>query len=413
LAFCLLAFTLLVVRPQIGRMTHGFVGYYTASRLMWQGDLTAQAYDDEWFSQQVMDLLGEPIGEILTPTIPTVAWVTLPLVGMPPQTARDSWIWLNLAFLLISLALILVALCHRPANVRFAPLAAGLMFVALLSPAVHENFRLGQGFVFFLIFYGLAFLGLVTGRDWLLGIALGLMMVLKTVGIFLWLIPLLTGRWRALLWGGGTILAVMVGSLPWIGPDTWLAYGRAIADFGRSPSLAVTAFQTTTGFFNHLFHFDPTWNPAPLVNVPLLATWLPLLVLFGLLGVTVWLGRSAPAPMLFAALVPLSTILLPKAEEYHFVFFLLPAAILGHDWLARQALDKPDWRQATLLVAALLFLLLPVPYESSRLTAGGLAFLAYPRLYSGLLLWLLAIWRMVETKSRITDHALRSNGVYS
>jgi hypothetical protein len=248
---------------------------------------------------------------------------------------------------------------------------------------------------------------LVTGRDWLLGMALGLMMVLKTVGIFLWLIPLLTGRWRALVWGGGTILAVMAGSLPWIGPDTWLAYGRAIANFGRSPTLAVTAFQTTTGFFNHLFHFDQTWNPSPLLNAPLLAIWLPLLTLLGLLGITLWFGRSAPAPVLFAALVPLSTILLPKAEEYHFVFFLLPFAILGHDWLARYAVEEADWRQAALLMTALLLFLAPIPYESSRLTAGGLALLAYPRLYSGLLLWLLAIWRMSETTSRITHHPSR------
>jgi hypothetical protein len=377
-------------------MTHGFIGYYTAARLMWQGELTAQAYDDEWFSQQTMALAGEPIGEILTPTIPTVAWVALPLIGLSLQAARDSWIWLNLAFLLISLALILITVRHlQPAELPLTPFAVGLFLAALLAPPVHENFRIGQAFLFFLIFYGLAFYGLVTGRDWLLGMALGLMMVLKTVGIFLW------------LWGGGTILAVMVGSLPWIGLDTWLAYGRAIADFGRSPSLAVTAFQTTTSFFNHLFYSDPLWNPAPLWNAPLLATLLPLLALLGLLGVTIWLGRSAPAPLLFAALVPLSTILLPKAEEYHFVFFLLSFAILGHDWLARYTAGQHDWPQATLFIAALFLLLAPIPYESSRLSAGTLALLAYPRLYSGLLIWLLAVCRMRDTQRRIAYSVLR------
>jgi hypothetical protein len=32
-----------------GSVTHGFVSYYTASRLLVSGELGPQAYDDRWF----------------------------------------------------------------------------------------------------------------------------------------------------------------------------------------------------------------------------------------------------------------------------------------------------------------------------------------------------------------------------
>lgn len=396
------------VQPATGRMTHGFIAYYTAAWLLREGELGPQAYDDEWFSQQVQDILNQPIGEILTPSVPTMAWLALPLTGLSPQAARDTWIWFNLLLLAAGTALLLASLYQIQAHDLGPPLSTlhrrGITFLvilaALLSPAVAENFRIGQAFILFFALYSLSLYGLASGRNWLAGIALGLVFGLKSVGVFLWLCWLAQRRWSVLLWGVATILLIALLSLPWIDPDTWLAYGQSVIRFSRSPTLAVTAYQTTPGFFAHLFRADPVWNPTPLIHWPLLAAIPPAVVAILAIGVTVWLGRRAPAPLFFAALVPLSTILLPAAEEHHFVFLLLPAAVLLNDLLLHPPVGKWAWFDWLTLGAAVLSFMVPFPYEHPLLNPGWLALLAYPRLYGAWLIWIVAVHRMASTRNQ-------------
>lgn len=386
LLFLLLWFGYRVVRPTLGQMTHGFIGYYTASYLLLGGQFGPQVYDDAWFSQQVNELVPQNIGEILTPTVPAVAWLTLPLAWLPPQLARDSWIWLNVLFLGLLLVLLPAV---RPQAWQPAGRNVSLLLVAfvLLCPAVAANFRLGQGFIFFSLLHLVCVLGALKGWDGPAGASLGLGFGLKTVGLFLWLFPLVQKRWKVLGWGLAFVLGIVILGWPWIGGQVWLAYGRAILNFSGSASIAVTPYQTTAGFFSHLFRPDTLWNPAPLANLPWLATVLTILATGGALVVTGWVGRLAPAGLFLAALIPLSTILLPKAEEYHFVLLLIPAAIL----LAYP--QKLATKPKVLLIAAIALLMLPIPYWHPALSAGWLALLAYPRLYSGWLFWLAAIYQ--------------------
>lgn len=375
-----------VVKPTLGQMTHGFIGYYTASYLLLQGQFGPQVYDDSWFSQQANELVPQDIGEILTPTVPAVAWLMLPLAWLPPQTARDSWIWLNVLFLGLMMALLPTVRpqAWQPAQQNGSFLLLGLI---LLCPAVAANFRLGQGFIFFTLLYLLCLLGVLRRRDGPAGVSLGVGFGLKTVGIFLWLFPLLQKRWLMLAITIATLFGIVLLGWPWIGGEVWLAYGRAILNFSGSASLAVTPYQTTAGFFSHLFRPDSFWNPNPIANLPWLATTLTVLFTLGSLTITVWVGRAAPAGLLFAALVPLSTILLPKAEEHHFVFLLIPAAIL----IASH--EKSATMPSLLFVAAITLLMVPIPYWHPSLSSGWLALLAYPRLYSGWLFWLAAIYQ--------------------
>ena len=64
-----------------GSITHGFVSYYTASRLLVTGELGPQAYDDRWFGAYVQDLTHSSVREIFTPNPPTMALMALPLAG--------------------------------------------------------------------------------------------------------------------------------------------------------------------------------------------------------------------------------------------------------------------------------------------------------------------------------------------
>src|SRR6185436_16009172 len=74
-----------------GSMTHGFVAYYAASRLLVSGQLGPIAYDDRWFGEKVQQFTAGSVREIFTPNPPTMALMALPVAGLDPQAARMIW----------------------------------------------------------------------------------------------------------------------------------------------------------------------------------------------------------------------------------------------------------------------------------------------------------------------------------
>ncbi|MCB0167612.1 MAG: DUF2029 domain-containing protein [Anaerolineae bacterium] len=377
--------------PAWGAVTHGFVGHYTAARLLISGDFGPAVYDDDWFAGQVQTYTGPAVYEIFTPNLPTVALLALPLAGLPPQVARDAWLVVSLAALLATCGVLVgVGL-----GLGQSPEASGwILLVGLIAllPAVGANLAVGQTYLVLGGLLALALLGLVYRRDGLVGGSLGLAFILKTSGLFLWVVPLLHGRWRVLLWGGGTILLVAVFSLPWLGFDTWLAYPAAVSAFSRRGALAVPAYQTTTGLLTHLFSYDPQWNPAPVKPWPFLANVLPSLIRVVSLGATIWIGRRSDSARLFAALLPLTIVLLPVAEEYHFVLLLSSIFVVTTD-LLRRPVETAAGRIAWLaLGVALLLLIAPIPFKSTGWAIGWWALVAYPRLYGAWLVWAVALW---------------------
>ncbi len=382
------------VVPANERMVRGFAAYYTASVLLAQGKLGPQSYNNQWFTEQVHAEVDQSVDEILAPTLPTVSLVAMPLIFMPPQAARDVWTWLNFFVLLAALGL-LTAVFRQPDQAQQpAPRWLTLAALAFMFPPVAANFHEDQAIILFFCLFVIALWSLIKGQDWLAGTALGLAFILKTTGFSLWLLLLVHRRWKAVAWGGIAVVAVLALSLPWIGLDTWQAYLRAVGDVTNSPIRAVTAYQTTAGFFTHLFHFDPVWNPAPVSHQPALAFILTTSITLLALAVTIWHGRKASVLTFFAALVPLSVILLPVAEEHHFIVMLISIFVLVDNLLKfprKGGFYRLEW---LLLSSAIILLVSPIPYENSGLSAGWPALLAYPRLYGGWLIWLVAVWRM-------------------
>src|SRR4051812_35118120 len=87
-----------------GSTTHGFVSYYTASRLLVDGRLGPNAYDDRWFGDAVQQLTSSNVREIFIPTPPTMALMALPLVKMDAQSARAVWLGASLAAFIAGVA---------------------------------------------------------------------------------------------------------------------------------------------------------------------------------------------------------------------------------------------------------------------------------------------------------------------
>jgi len=182
--------------------------------------------------------------------------------------------------------------------------------------------------------------------------------------------------------------AVVLVTLPWIGIEAWVAYVSHLPHLATMPERTVTAYQTVTSLFGHLFVYHPTWNPAPLVHCPLLAQALTVGLIGGSLVLSARYARRSPdlAPALFAALLASNV---PVAEGHHYLL-VLPSLLVAawHAW--RSTLDWRAW--AVLLVVALL-IGTPLPYRSAHLQAGWLALLAYPRVYGAYLLWAWLGWQ--------------------
>src|SRR5213080_4049587 len=100
----LLLFIWWVALPAATRPTHGFSAYYTAARLVLEGQDPARFYDDDWFREQTVRLGFAGAEDIYNVNPPTAALLLLPLAGLTPQVARAVWTGLNLLFLGLALA---------------------------------------------------------------------------------------------------------------------------------------------------------------------------------------------------------------------------------------------------------------------------------------------------------------------
>jgi len=366
-----------VALPAARATTNGFAAYYTASHLLaHQPGSLRDAYDDAWFAARVEEAGIAGVHDIMNVQPPTMSLLVLPLAWLPPAPARATWVAFSLLLLPAGLFLLARALALPDRWVLWAfPLC-------LLYAPVAENLRLGQGYAWLFFLLCLLYWSLLGGRRRVAGAALGLMLVVKTAGAWLW--PLLAwGRsWRAVLWGVLVAAGLALATLPWIGIEAWAAYASHLPNLATMPERTVTAYQTVTSLFGHLFLYHPTWNPAPVVHCPLLATALTLGVLGGSLALSARYARRSPALSL-ALCAALLVTNAPVAEGHHYLL-VLPSLLVAawHAW--RCGLDWRAW--AALLVAALLTGA-PLPYGSARLQAGWLAILAYPRVYGAYLLW--------------------------
>ncbi|CAG0945076.1 hypothetical protein ANRL1_02115 [Anaerolineae bacterium] len=396
LVLLLLAFLLFIARtfwPARFATVHGFPLYYTAGWLYATGQWGLAAYDDEWFGDRVESFTQNGVREIYAPGPPLLPVFFALLAGLDLAGARDVWAWLNLLMLLAAAWLIVDAL-SRFEGPAWRAASAGF---ALLATPVHEHFRLGQAYILLLLLFALAFWLMQHQHEAPAGIALGMALATKLSGLPLWLT--LLARYQRRMTFTAVVTAGLLGviGLVVMGLPTWLAFLRTLIErLTDYPLVAVTAFQSTSGFFHHLFAYDALWNPEPIWSQPWLAFGLTWLVFAGTVIATLRRARRAVFDLAFAAGLTLSVILLPLAEEYHYVLLVLPIAVM----LAR-VLRQPYHVIDLAWLAAILFLIgWPLRYQTSGLSHGWLALLAYPRLYGGWLLWLWFMRRMNIERSQ-------------
>jgi hypothetical protein len=352
-----------------------FGAHYTLARLLADGADLARTYDDAWFAGQTGRFTPGVTDINVNP--PTTALVLLPLAGLEYTGARIAWTALSLVLLVVTVGWLL-----REVRLPW-PWALGFVALTLAYQPLAANFHVANVYVLLLALATAAWHGYRSGNEVVLGIALGLMLVIKLAGGLLWVLVLSERRWRALAWGAATVATLVLGSLPWVGVGAWRADATALAAAATRPERAVTAYQSVTGLFRHLFAPDPVWNPGPLLDAPgvaLLGSWVALLAL---IGASLWVARLRPRDdRVFAAFVIAGVVASPLSLDYTYTMLLLSSAI-AFAW----ALERRSPMVWVLLAAAVLPVAADLPYRSPRLDHGTWALLAYPKLYGALLLW--------------------------
>ena len=365
-----------------GSITHGFVAYYTASKLLVTGQLGPLAYDDAWFGEMVRRVTASNIREIFTPNPPTMALMALPIVWLSAQPARAVWL---LASLLAFIAGVAALVRHQGLRNRDVP--APVLMLMLLAPAVFSNLRVGQGYLIVFALFAAAVVQLARRRDALAGVALGVLLGLKTAGTALVAVLLVQRRWRALIVAGVTAAGLALAVTPFIDWSMWWMYPNVVSEFVQRPSGSVTAYQTTLSLFRHLCIADPTWNPSPAASCGAIAFLVPSAILATALALTLWSVFRAPESEAgLAAGATLSLLALPASAEVHFVLLGVPLAIVRLGGVE------------LLVIAALL--IVPLEWTAERFTVGWWALLAYPRLYAAWLLWAACIRDLSGAKMR-------------
>lgn len=384
----LLAYVLLASAWQT---THGFISYYAAARLLFEGRLGPAAYDDAWFGKYVQDITGTGVLEIFIPNPPMMALMAAPLAWLGPHTARVIWL---LASLTAAAAVAFALLRHRESMHGRLSIAIGL--VMLLNPAMLANLRTGQGYLFVFAMLGGAALSLINGRDRFAGVLLGLAFALKSAGLPLLILVVWMRRWTAIKLALVSFAIAAALTAPFVESAMWIRYPSAVAEFVERPASSTTAYQTTLSLFRRWCVADPRWNPHPAAECAPVAYVAPGLLIIGALAATLAAARRSRVHLWVAAGLCLSELSLPIAAEPHFMLFAAALALL------------PIGRVSLAVFAALY--LIPLAYTAEVFTDGWRVVFAYPRLYAAWLLWAIAFAAMLRLAPASDARAERSAG---
>lgn len=391
LALIVLVFIFRVAVPSAKQLSHGYLSYYVAAQALRSGEPARRLYDDPWFAAQVMRVSSGQITDIYLANPPTVAVAWLPLSYLSVREARKVWIATSVACLGISIWLIATQL-----TLPGTPwLLTALCAIFLLGAPTREQFHTGQMYALVLLLHVIGWRAYVRQRHLTTGLALALAMVLKISGWPIGLLMIGRRRWSALCWAGATAAAAGLLTLPWVGVEAWKTFLlEAVPLTLHRGAASLTAYQDTTGFWQHLFRYDAALNPHPLTNAPNIAT---LLTIVTIVGACYALLRSrCAAGDGFVAAVALTELASPVAEQYHYVVLLLPLAVLCQKAWARRSMTLG----AVVLMTTFL-MVGPIDYKAAHPNWDVLQ--NYPRLIGGWILFVaLLLPQRAEPSSRVS-----------
>lgn len=366
-----------ILYPTSQTITHGFAAYYSAARLLREGQLTEQVYEPDYFRPIVQTDSHDQADDIYNANPPTTSLMFWPLSFFTIETARVIWTIINALMLWAGLALLTLMYATPP---RWPALATLFSLGMLFQPAL-ETIRYGQAYLLMFLLLVITVAALARQRYFWAGLALTLTLLLKTAGWALLPLLLWQKRWLALMWLFGLVGLALIVMWPILPPALWSHYWHTLQEILNSSQLCVPAYQTTRSILCQLLVFDPTWSQTSLVNLP----WLAGTIFIALAGLTFWvmlvLSSHNPTATLLAALA-WGVMVAPLGEQYHHTVMLIPLS-----WLVLRWHNLSRYGQIILLVAVI-FYILPLPASPPLISKMGGLFLTYLRVYGAWLVWL-------------------------
>jgi hypothetical protein len=387
-AIVLLLFRLvwMYVIPGWNVMTTDFPNYYTAAWAVRHGDPVVDLYDPHWFEleKNKAGLEGPPaLFSVFPPFSAMVMW---PLSGLSPMNAKRAWIVVSAVSLVLA-----IVLTARMASLSIAETA----LVGLLAgDALGNNFLLGQVYVplTLLIVAAIYFKDRI---PWIAGAATGLTVVTKIFPAWLMLYFAATRRWRAFIWsiaGVGFWTSVGILAMGWAPHRTFIAEALPRLLQGDLQDPYNVRWNTLAALLKRMFVAEPGWNPAPLVDVPVLSFFIAAAIGFSVLVITLRMlhrnscedPRVGPLVEWGAAATAMSLMSAGQSSYQHFMLFPAFAGAFGY--------FKNTTARVITAVAFALICSNVMGAPGQRWNAGWAMLLAFPRAYLLAVCWIVALF---------------------
>ena len=364
-------------------VTHGFVMYYTYSRMLLEGASFEQAYSYTDFNRRIQSYGIEGIRDMPN-NPPTTALALLPVAWLPPVEAKAAWTVLSLVLFAIGLYAMLRAYKVKGVDVRMWSVLA----LAFLWHPIYDGIAFGQ--IYFMLFslFMVAAWAIADTREGLAGSLAGVAFLLKGYGIIpaIWF-ALRRHRKAASAFALTVVIGILV-TLPFVHLASWERFANGVvAGLGSRPTDAHVAYQTVNSLLFHLFTFDPQWLPNPLTVFPVfLVTIVSYSINLSLVVIVLIRSRSTSSRervLGFSAAIAVSVVTAPLAEEYHFLLLLPLVVGLLLEFLDRWVAKSRQYGLNAIFLVSVLVLALPLRYKTLQEFAFPLILLAYPKLYAG------------------------------
>lgn len=385
---------------KIPELTYGFAAYYSSSRMVLEGADYSKSYNFEYFNSKIKEY-GFGDVQDMPNNLPTTSFVMLPLAWMSAQHAKIIWGMFSVLLFVLSIRILL-----KLFEIKLTGFT-GLAFTSLcfLFYPAYRNIALGQIYILLLFLFTLSMYFIKQNKNKASSLAIALAFVFKGYGALVSLWLLARKKIKAFIAFTLFISIIFFISILVHGLDSWNAYINAVPQaLLQNPASSVTAYQNIGGFFKHLFVFDKQWSPYPLIDLPAEAVLIftgiiTLIIIYLFIRKNYDIGDKTNLSLIsYAAILGVSVITAPLAEEYHYVLFLPLIAGLAKILFYDIDSIKKIKPAHIVFIIAVIIMALPLDYKLLQNSHFPVYLLAYPKLYAGITL--LMIFLIINKKSQ-------------
>src|ERR1700722_1370930 len=392
--------------PGWRHLNSDFRNYYVVARLYREGYPLERVYEWIWFQRHADHSgIGQSLVSYIPLTLPS-ALVVSPLSSLPALQAKRYWLLANLAFLALTLLLLI-------GSTKLGPQRVGLLMFLAVVP-LSSNFFFGQMHVLVLLLLTLAAWLHLKERPFTSGLTLAVATALKIYpGLFL-IFFLVKKQWRAAAGlAVGTGAAVLL-SIHLFGMDACRVYAREVLPFalrGQIVDPYNVAWGSLSALLAGLFIYEPELNPSPAAHLPWLYALLYSLILAFICAVFVWAmgcGRTkdqSRVKLEWASYLFLLLLVSSQPAPYHFVSLILPAVLI-----ADHLIERGQWTRATVLTGLYVLACGSYQWLCPADAAGWKIVLCFPRLLFMLLFGGLLLQTLISSGADPAEYRLRSPG---